>query len=121
MDNKETPPLSRWLITWLRDYTFWRDILSTMIGGVLVLVVAYLWAESLGLVTSPGFWQSVGTFFGAIGLPILIPLIGVLVSVVSAWYAGKKGLRQDDWFGQELEETFRTPRRSRDEGNEQEI
>lgn len=86
MDQEDASlPPHRWPVIWLRDYTFWRDVTSTLIGGTLVLVLAFLWALFMGYLTSPGLWEAIGSFFAAAGSSIAI--LGTTMAALAAWMA----------------------------------
>lgn len=91
---------------WLRDYVFWRDILTTLIGGLLVLVTAYLWAVFTGYIQTPGVWETVVSVTLGIAVPIL-SIVVALVSMLLTWKTTVRGKAGEDWFSQSLTESFR--------------
>ena len=74
---------------WLSDYVFWRDIVTTAIGGTLVLVIAFLWATFMGYLAKPEFWNAVGSFFGAVSWTVG-PILTVLGLVMMIYFRRAK-------------------------------
>lgn len=70
---------------------FWRDILSTLIGGLFVLIVAYTWAVLTGYLSNPGLWESVANFFRALtvptGMATFAAVTGILVNAFVGYAA----------------------------------
>lgn len=74
----------RWVLVWAKDEKFWKDVAGNTIAGLLLVIIAYVYAVITGYIGNPGFWQGIAGFFGSI---TFTAGISALVGVLSAVFA----------------------------------
>lgn len=111
----------KWPGAWLRDYTFWRDVVSTAIGGLLVLMVAFIWAVLMGYLTSPGLWQAIGSFFGAISISAVAPALAGAVALIVSISTHRMQRTQAERAEADLWKAARKEKRRRDEEGDEPV
>ena len=87
--DQEAPGWWLWPVKWITDQSFWRDVTSRALSGLIVAAVAYLFAILAGYLSAPGplhvvliIAALIASFMaGLLTVVAMWPLIGV----VSRW------------------------------------
>lgn len=89
--TQEAPDWWLWPVEWIKDQSFWRDLTSRALAGLIVAAVAYLFAILAGYLSSPGplhvvllIAAMIASFMAGL---LTIVALGPLMRVVSGWLA----------------------------------
>ena len=57
-EERERTPPSRWVLKWLREEVFWRDVASGTVSTLIVLFLGYVYAILAGYIGKPNMWRA---------------------------------------------------------------
>lgn len=89
-----------WPREWAKDQSFYRDIATRTISGLLVVGIAYVFGVLAGYFQDPGFWNATGAFFGSLliaagGAGGIATTTGLLLTATSAFHAYRQRKRME--------------------------
>jgi len=86
----ETPRKRTWVGEWVRSESFWRDVVSRALAGLIVLLVGTAVAAVLGIIP----WSTAG---GAITLVLVVLVAVVALTLIATALLKPPGYRGPTW------------------------